>query len=89
LHLCDLLSPKMIQQAQIPSNLWERKKDLHFFVLTIFYIIREVAAQGAYLAEIKPHITEDAAKLVSWNYSASCKKIYEKDTKSPTGGGAT
>lgn len=55
----------MIQQAQIPSNLWERKKDLHFFILTVFYIIREAEAEGAYLAEIKQHIPEDAAKLVS------------------------
>lgn len=55
----------MIQQAQISSNLWERKKDLHFFILTVFYIIRAAEAEGAYLAEIKQHIPEDAAKLVS------------------------
>lgn len=77
----------MIQHTQISSDLWETSKGLHFFILIVFYISREVVAQRAYLAEMK-HVSEDAAKSVSWSYNAICKKPYEKHTKSAAGGGA-
>lgn len=68
----------MIQQAQIPSDLCERKKGLHFYILTVFYTIREVEAQGTYLDEIKQHVPEDAAKLLAWGYNASVKSPMKK-----------
>lgn len=62
------------------------RKDLHFFILAVFYIIR---AQGDYLIEIK-YVTE---KLFSGknNFLVATMQIVKKsvkDTKLVTGGGA-
>lgn len=86
MHLCVFLSTKIIQHTQKPSNLLERK-DLHFFILTVFDIIR---AQKAYLIEIK-YIPE---KLFSGRniFLVAAMEILKKpvkETKSVTGGGAT